>query len=767
MEAALGEAGRARARAEGALLEAARGVYAAPGSCGGGAAGDAALAGCRDAAGRSFLPAGVAEAAAECLELSRRAEALDAELAGLEAAGGLEAALRAAAADVRAGRFLAAGDALGSFAHRLSAADAAGLVVAGEVAELRARAVELEDSLEQGLSGALDAAVSTGGAPPAPAVRVEANVRDTLAALAARGLLVEQLGRLSGRLLEAAGPLLGGASAVRAEVGGGPEGVRTLSWTPIPGGSGGSRDGGGVGTGGTGSIGWAEGVEALLRFTAEDVLGGDAFSLRLLAVRMWPDIAQVLVEGPLLCDAAGRPGFERVAERLVTLEARARDLGFLPGDEETGEPAGPGPLERFAESAVQTLVEGEQQGCVRECRRLLLAWDASAPPERRGEPLPHSTAEMVAAGLRRATVLGAPGGCFTEEIRVHGALEAFAGRHAPSAGGASASFFAKGEGAVTPCAVAVGAIMQGALAELRGCEEEDAFRALCLLGALRHAAVMCRLLPSASRGGSALAKLRGASLYSNDCEYLAEEVPRTLAGWCAPTAVRPAVTDLLNSLQELRRGGYSYVDRQLQEEVEALLDDLDGARAFERSLDPEQRRGIAGAMADMARRLRGLRRELVPLLRPFAYAKAAGSVLQSVLDRVVQELLDLPAISAAESEALPELLAPLLEAAAQLVQGSEVGEASGAGGGGSATAGAALAARAFAPGLPKLKATVGLLEAPLRDVVHRWEQGLLPAVGLSSSEVAGLIEALFEDSPLRQSSLAAITRVHIPMPLHG
>ena len=89
-------------------------------------------------------------------------------------------------------------------------------------------------------SKALDAAVSTGGAPPAPAVRVEANVRDTLAALAARGLLVEQLGRLSGRLLEAAGPLLGGASAVRAEVGGGPEGVRTLNWTPIPGSSGGS-----------------------------------------------------------------------------------------------------------------------------------------------------------------------------------------------------------------------------------------------------------------------------------------------------------------------------------------------------------------------------------------------------------------------------------------------------------------------------------------------------------------------------------------------
>ena len=134
----------------------------------------------------------------------------------------------------------------------------------------------------------------------------------------------------------------------------------------------------------------------------------------------------------------------------------------------------------------------------------------------------------------------------------------------------------------------------------------------------------------------------------------------------------------------------------------------------------------------------------------------------------MQELLDLPAISAEESEALPELLAPLLEAAAQLVQGWEEGEAPGAGGGSSATAGAALAARAFAPALPKLKATVGLLEAPLRDVVHRWEQGLLPAVGLSSSEVAGLVEALFEDSPLRHSSLAAITHVHIPRPiLHG
>ena len=64
---------------------------------------------------------------------------------------------------------------------------------------------------------------------PQFAIRVEPGVRGVLGALAARGSLPEHLGRLSGRLLRAAGPLLAGAGA-RAEVLGGPGGPRSLRW---------------------------------------------------------------------------------------------------------------------------------------------------------------------------------------------------------------------------------------------------------------------------------------------------------------------------------------------------------------------------------------------------------------------------------------------------------------------------------------------------------------------------------------------------------
>merc|ERR1712078_972228 len=90
------------------------------------------------------------------------------------------------------------------------------------------------------------------------------------------------------------------------------------------------------------------------------------------------------------------------------------------------------------------------------------------------------------------------------------------------------------------------------------------------------------------------------------------------------------------------------------------LDALDGAEAFERCLGPGRRQAVAGAGAARAERLQALGRETAPLLRPLAYAKVAGSVLQAVLDRVMQELLELSDISAEESEALPQLLAPLL-----------------------------------------------------------------------------------------------------------
>ena len=98
------------------------------------------------------------------------------------------------------------------------------------------------------------------------------------------------------------------------------------------------------------------------------------------------------------------------------------------------------------------------------------------------------------------------------------------------------------------------------------------FVGACLLGALHHTAVMCRLLPPGSaRGAAALAGLRGAALYYNDCEFLAEEVARALAlgrggRGALHVAVRPAAMDLLNALQELRRRGRA---RAVRREAEA------------------------------------------------------------------------------------------------------------------------------------------------------------------------------------------------------
>ena len=353
----------------------------------------------------------------------------------------------------------------------------------------------------------------------------------------------------------------------------------------------------------------------------------------------------------------------------------------------------------------------------------------------------------VAAGLEgaRRPAAGAAAAGFgfgPTEPELAAWAEGFPRRHAAARG---LDLGAKGAFQVTECAAGVAGLVGGLLERLRAAR--NPFVAACLADAAQHAAAMYRLLPPVAAPG-APGDLEAALVYSNDCKHVAETALAFLAAHRREVAC--PVAALAAEARALRRAGEAAANDRLMELNDRMLDTLDGAEGFRHAHRPERRRKIELALGALATQLDVLGEALRGLLRPFDYVKAISTALQLVLDRIVRDLLELRDISVEESEALPALFKPLLGAAVAAGRGHGGGE------GGEGAPDLMDAVGCLAPSLKKLKQLISLFDAPLVDIVKRWETGLLGAVGFTAPELAWFVRAVFEDTELRRASLARI-----------
>eukprot|EP00192_Tetraselmis_astigmatica_P006583 CAMPEP_0117697492 /NCGR_PEP_ID=MMETSP0804-20121206/29261_1 /TAXON_ID=1074897 /ORGANISM="Tetraselmis astigmatica, Strain CCMP880" /LENGTH=749 /DNA_ID=CAMNT_0005511753 /DNA_START=231 /DNA_END=2481 /DNA_ORIENTATION=- len=466
----------------------------------------------------------------------------------------------------------------------------------------------------------------------------------------------------------------------------------------------------------------------VVEFTAGILAAGDNDMSRTLGRNLWPRIVKGLEAkhlaklAPKGGDRAQLAAFRGAAEAACSLEAKARTLGLCPEAER--------PIATYVREVLSRFMEQRIQGLLSRGRALVMA------------PL----------GGETHTVGGPPGTALCH----HSA-------------GTEGSLLSEGAFKVTEMGAELPLLIEAAVAEAAAAEYPDEAFAYCR-AAQQLASLLCSLprvvhaqqlkvvrqkspcLTKCESADGIAAGAPAAALYHNDCQQVAVRLA-TL-----PLAFGPRLEPLLGrrlsfmqAAVALQDEGRAVFNQQLEVQCQQLMELIDKANGFHVH---QMAAGLAcrkavNAVVHSLGRLSAVIREV--LTTP-AFISSAGSLLQASCSRVVHELLSRRDISVDESEELPVVLLPLVEDAPASILGLD--------GPGAASdwANEALltALRAAAPAWARLKAAVGLLQARLADIGTMWEAGELQASGLTAAEVKGMVNALFEDTAMRDSVLEKI-----------
>mmetsp|Transcript_3286 Transcript_3286/g.9428 ORF Transcript_3286/g.9428 Transcript_3286/m.9428 type:complete len:730 (+) Transcript_3286:258-2447(+) len=446
----------------------------------------------------------------------------------------------------------------------------------------------------------------------------------------------------------------------------------------------------------------------VVEFTAGILAAGDNDMSRTLGRNLWPRIVKGLEAkhlaklAPKGGDRAQLAAFRGAAEAACSLEAKARTLGLCPEAER--------PIATYVREVLSRFMEQRIQGLLSRGRALVMA------------PL----------GGETHTVGGPPGTALCH----HSA-------------GTEGSLLSEGAFKVTEMGAELPLLIEAAVAEAAAAEYPDEAFAYCR-AAQQLASLLCSLPRVVHAQQLKVPQL--AALYHNDCQQVAVRLA-TL-----PLAFGPRLEPLLGrrlsfmqAAVALQDEGRAVFNQQLEVQCQQLMELIDKANGFHVH---QMAAGLAcrkavNAVVHSLGRLSAVIREV--LTTP-AFISSAGSLLQASCSRVVHELLSRRDISVDESEELPVVLLPLVEDAPASILGLD--------GPGAASdwANEALltALRAAAPAWARLKAAVGLLQARLADIGTMWEAGELQASGLTAAEVKGMVNALFEDTAMRDSVLEKI-----------
>lgn len=237
-----------------------------------------------------------------------------------------------------------------------------------------------------------------------------------------------------------------------------------------------------------------------------------------------------------------------------------------------------------------------------------------------------------------------------------------------------------------------------------------------------------------------------AALWRNDCA-LVHDVLRAL-----PSSLAPSLQDLVhrsvgfvNPAARVAHSGALALDAaegSARAEVAGALEDLcafsglDDGRGLLRCRRAVQRCLLA---------LRRIRASVGPVLPAHAYVTVVGELAQFAASRTVVEIMSLGDIAVDECEAIPTIARDLVEGVLEATtQGFD--------------AAFRRAVEREAPALSKLRAIADVLEMRLLDIKRRWASGNLAAAGLQAGELAHLVRAVFQPSPLRSSVLDDLER---------
>lgn len=233
-------------------------------------------------------------------------------------------------------------------------------------------------------------------------------------------------------------------------------------------------------------------------------------------------------------------------------------------------------------------------------------------------------------------------------------------------------------------------------------------------------------------------KLNAGNIYLyNDSLYLAEEIRKL---------VEQHGLDRLNPDAEgLERFGKLSYSKEMQMQRTIVTDLLDGSQGFVQCSQQPFLRECENAIDATVDRFRSVFQEWQPILSHSALLQAMGSLLASVLNKMIIDIEDLSDISEAESQSLVTFCNKIATLEDIFIPEPNVGTTS--------------MAAVYVRNWFKFQYLINILESSLADIKFLWTEGELH-LEFSSEEVIELILALFAESEHRRRTISEIRRSH-------
>ncbi|TKA22462.1 hypothetical protein B0A50_08005 [Salinomyces thailandicus] len=232
----------------------------------------------------------------------------------------------------------------------------------------------------------------------------------------------------------------------------------------------------------------------------------------------------------------------------------------------------------------------------------------------------------------------------------------------------------------------------------------------------------------------------GNMLIYNDASQLASK----LREWQAsqPPASRLRLDADVKALEAFAKKAYS---SEMESQRTILRDLLDGAQGFDNVTKPPFKAECEGAVEQTVDRLREVHRQWKGTLSDGALLQSLGSLLATVMGKMISEIEDLGDIGEEDSHQLRKLLDQVSETKDLFAQKSADGQQS------------QEMTFIYCPNWLKFQYLAEILESSLADIKYLWNEGEL-SLEFDAEEVCELIEGLFADSDIRRRTMADIRR---------
>ena len=242
----------------------------------------------------------------------------------------------------------------------------------------------------------------------------------------------------------------------------------------------------------------------------------------------------------------------------------------------------------------------------------------------------------------------------------------------------------------------------------------------------------------------------------NDCLYISEQLRKYTQDYPSrsinKTAGAVPKLNLEPDILTLSLFGKRAYGKEMESQRQILSDLLDGAQGFANSTEHPFAQECDLAISSTVDRLRNLYAQWKPVLSHSALLQSLGSLLSTVINKIIVDIEDMPDISEPESQRLASFCNRVATLESLFLPETNTFEPTTP-----AKETSIPLTAVYAPNWLKFQYLANILESSLVDIKYLWTEAGL-SLEFGAEELVDLIEALFADSEHRRRAIGEIRR---------